>query len=640
MCLRASANTAEDGNPGSGFRSRRVWGVVAVTVVALVAAGALLSFGTPLMDGNDSVEESLTRSNRFPSQQPGTAIGSVRGSHSGSGSGSGRGSGSGTGTSGGGNGDSGSSSGSGSTSGSDSGIDTSGSSSDSGSGSSSDTGGTAGGGSGAASSLGMTDGMGRKPNHPLYVPKGHHWRCIGEGPRKTCLLKDVFIRHGDIFLVDSSGSDTAPTRTPDVSEKDKYQYHKRLDWWPVHHYTPEEAAKLRATAVTAPTEASFLVQRFVPTNPAHTIADDMYGMYVALRKFGAHELPLRIVIEDRHIQEKLAGGKTPRSRMNDELFTRPWGGHAPLFVRSTRSTRHGANKVTHHFPFLFVGTGLLGFSGFDRNYTSPGWQEGLMLNFTNRIYRGFGLPADPGARGKPGNRKRCAIGYIHTKRVPLNEAAVVNAVRERFEARGCTVTTIKWERVKPFKAQLKLLQELDITISSVGSGAVNVMFLRPGSVHISLGFVGTVAYMEEYLYTALRHIRTLYYWPLYHELDFRVDIPRLLGLVDEAYELYHGGYPMPVPLQTNQSPVGRVCSEVFHLDEAFYEVVLLKGRCKVGARHWHFCGSYLLREEPRCVTLPPEAWQAGREVLAPVDWPGNKAWRDAQTAASSLALRG
>ena len=43
--------------------------------------------------------------------------------------------------------------------------------------------------------------------------------------------------------------------------------------------------------------------------------------------------------------------------------------------------------------------------------------------------------------------------------------------------------------------------------------------------------------------------------------------------MDEAYELYHGGYPMPVPLQTNQSPVGRVCSEVFHLDEAFYEVV-------------------------------------------------------------------
>ena len=107
----------------------------------------------------------------------------------------------------------------------------------------------------------MTDDMGRKPNHPLYVPKGHHWRCIGEGPRKTCLLKDVFIRHGDIFLVDSSGSDTAPTRTPDVSEKDKYQYHKRLDSWPVHHYTPEEAAKLRAAAAVDAQRAKGLASR-------------------------------------------------------------------------------------------------------------------------------------------------------------------------------------------------------------------------------------------------------------------------------------------------------------------------------------------------------------------------------------------
>merc|ERR1719221_52888 len=83
-------------------------------------------------------------------------------------------------------------------------------------------------------------------------------------------------------------------------------------------------------------------------------------------------------------------------------------------------------------------------------------------------------------------------------------------------------------------------------------------FLPDGAVHINLGENPQVPrrFMEEYMAEGAPYIRALYYWP--GKKSGGYDEDRIMDLILEAKKLILGNFMIPVPVNTNLSPVLRL----------------------------------------------------------------------------------
>ena len=136
---------------------------------------------------------------------------------------------------------------------------------------------------------------------------------------------------------------------------------------------------------------------------------------------------------------------------------------------------------------------------------------------------------------------------------------------------------MRWEQFgNNLGDQVRFLQQVDIYISGVGTGICNMVFLRPASVVVNLGYPmpgGTTGYLEEFLAPALDWLRVLYY-PHYLKREINSESPPSVHLdqekfgavVGSAAKLFCGGFSLPVsPPSLNLSPVGHAARYAFEL---------------------------------------------------------------------------
>merc|ERR1711862_522354 len=128
------------------------------------------------------------------------------------------------------------------------------------------------------------------------------------------------------------------------------------------------------------------------------------------------------------------------------------------------------------------------------------------------------------------------------------------------------VMFIDWGSIKSFQTQMAKLCTAAVHVSSIGTSQIYQTFLRDGAVHVNLGFVERERqkpfplFMEQYMAEGAPYLRALYYNSAKRICGLhRVEVVTLL---EQAVNLWQGGFAIPAPRGANLSPEGRLFQEL------------------------------------------------------------------------------
>jgi hypothetical protein len=185
------------------------------------------------------------------------------------------------------------------------------------------------------------------------------------------------------------------------------------------------------------------------------------------------------------------------------------------------------------------------------------------------------------------------------KRRITNIDAVKNAIMAAAAAAGieAEVPVLDWRDLGGFRGEVTYLLDTNIMVSMDGTGANNLFFMPPGSVHVSLGVRSDAGHANQadFLFSGVDHIRVLYFCcqqPGDHQADTELDLASVTSTVMRAARYVRKGFEVPVPFYLNHAQTGFVCQHLYHK----YPSLVVEGREMYIAQSSHFCRE--LRDNP------------------------------------------
>ena len=128
-----------------------------------------------------------------------------------------------------------------------------------------------------------------------------------------------------------------------------------------------------------------------------------------------------------------------------------------------------------------------------------------------------------------------------------------------------------------FRAQLRILRNIDIHITGPGTGQFYQTFLPDGSVTINLGMLGKyehrgkipwyASFLEQYVAAGTPYIKGLYY-PI-NERFKGIKKNEVAKLIEKAGQLILSGFSIPVNPRDNLAADGQLFIEMCEKDKEF-----------------------------------------------------------------------
>lgn len=217
---------------------------------------------------------------------------------------------------------------------------------------------------------------------------------------------------------------------------------------------------------------------------------------------------------------------------------------------------------------VVVGAGHVGLMTPDENNQMGGARVARALfALRSRFYKRFhvapALPSTPPARP--------LVAFVRSKRNVSNLAAVIDAVSMAMGGRAA-VDGIAWEGMSLVE-QIRYVSKVAVYACGVGTAMFNSFLLPAGAVVMALGWRmqtarKRIAFYDQYFINALDHVRVLYY-PSYDEWELegprdqlRLDVRKVLPLVQHALDIYTRGFVTPLPYDANSNEWDRAYAEL------------------------------------------------------------------------------
>jgi hypothetical protein len=346
----------------------------------------------------------------------------------------------------------------------------------------------------------------------------------------------------------------------------------------------------------------FLIQWLVNYNYIHTSLGDILGMRNVLHEFGQPQLDGIILIDHASIRYQQESAQIANcARMFVDFFK--------ANVTRAIDLEDGA---LHVFERAYVGVGGHDFACFGPDHVSPGdfvtyraeWYKAVGLDVDVHRhavdrpsrYRHVGPSLTPRAHvHNIVSAPHCRAAFIANKRRFDNHDDIIGSLNSTLHEMHCSFDVVDWKDMPTMREQLQTAQNIDIYITSVGTGALNAVFLPRGAVVVHLGWLeidpghaGFNAplggFMDAYLFPALSDIRSLY-CPL--PISRLMNVTMLNTVIKEAVQVFRSGFAKPVLRVDNQDPWSRACAVIFKADESEYHGML--------SSSIQFCEPYLIK---------------------------------------------
>jgi hypothetical protein len=294
-------------------------------------------------------------------------------------------------------------------------------------------------------------------------------------------------------------------------------------------------------------------------NIGHALWDGLYAAWVAAVRMGHGEADgvLRLLVDQSDQQDEESEDK----RLTFDYILQKFSGEGRYLRRREMLKMDG----WHRFESVIVGSGGKGQRWMNKHLRLPGWEDGAVRLFRDRMYRVYGMDgARPWREGRA--RREVNAIIVDNKRYTDKERDAMDKLVQAATAHGYNLKYVDWGNVgeKPnnFGAHLEVLRNTDIYISGPGTGMMYAPFLPDQAVFVALGALNErngarwVTYMEEYVCEGTPFIRALYYPSRLRTGGVRLQM--LAGLFDTAVDITVEGFEEPPEPGSNLSVEGQI----------------------------------------------------------------------------------
>jgi hypothetical protein len=342
---------------------------------------------------------------------------------------------------------------------------------------------------------------------------------------------------------------------------------------------------------------TFLLLREVPRNIGHWTWDNMIPIHSACEDLGlgASRAQLQLLMFDLNLGPGHSHPEWANPLVRGVAYAQyhhPPAFLAPLLARANGQPVRFSHMVAGHTgrsPHEILPT-----------YSIFNADKRVIWKYRTSVVRAMGLDGIDRDYSKGfAGRVRVLIVQKPDKRVITN----VDVVRASIEAslRGAgidaEVAVLDWATLGGFEAEVKRLLDTNVLISMDGTGANNLFFMPPGSVHISLGVRSGVGHanMADFLFTGVDHVRVLYYCcqePGDLDANTALDVESVSQLSLRAARYVRKGFQVPLPFYLNHAQAGYVCQHLYHK----HPHLVATARSQYVEQMSHFCSE--LRDSP------------------------------------------
>lgn len=229
-----------------------------------------------------------------------------------------------------------------------------------------------------------------------------------------------------------------------------------------------------------------------------------------------------------------------------------------------------------------------------QSFSLPGQQSAdVLVSFRERLYQAHGIVPPPRrSHSAEGRDPKAALKVIITdnERHPEELLTSLEETADLFNRRKAVypgidshlnVSGVNWTSMQPWGEQLKVLKDVDILVSGIGSALFYSLLLPDGAVTLNLGFnrpfgawgggkgtagPGVPSYGEEFLGMSNRRTR-MFYVPL-AQVRRVPHTSELRSLVAQAEIAVRGGFKIPLASpEDNLSVFGRIVLDLQRLSE-------------------------------------------------------------------------
>jgi hypothetical protein len=295
-------------------------------------------------------------------------------------------------------------------------------------------------------------------------------------------------------------------------------------------------------------------------NIGHALWDGLYAAWVAAVRLGHGGATgvLELIVEQRDVGDVASD----EERQTFDWVLRRFSGTGDYLRQRDLAALDGWVR----YETVVVGSGGKGQRWMTKDMRLPGFEDGAVRAFRDRLYAMHGMPPPrPWVAGR-GRRNVTAI-IVDNKRYATREKEELSKVIAVARAHGYNLAYVDWAAVgaKPdnFGAHLKRLRVTDVYISGPGTGMMYAPLLPDKAVFVGLGAVDErdgrlrwATYMEEYVCEGSPHIRAVYYPARLRVGGIRAQV--VTGLFDTAVDMAVDGFASPPPPGSNLSVEGRL----------------------------------------------------------------------------------
>ncbi|CAG9466192.1 unnamed protein product [Pedinophyceae sp. YPF-701] len=187
-------------------------------------------------------------------------------------------------------------------------------------------------------------------------------------------------------------------------------------------------------------------------------------------------------------------------------------------------------------------------------------RDGVMEHFRDRLFQGFGVQLK---KRQKGDVVKALV--ISNKRYSPEEIAEIQAAIAELDGKdNFSVQWIEWPQYPGLPRQFELLSDADIYLSGPGTGLLNHMYMREGSVLVNVGEIRSrlnnrfPSFIEQYIAEGTPYQRALYY-PSNKRMH-GIKGEEISKLLLQAKGIVEQGFKVPVPPLENLSVEGKIFS--------------------------------------------------------------------------------
>lgn len=236
---------------------------------------------------------------------------------------------------------------------------------------------------------------------------------------------------------------------------------------------------------------------FFKLNVGHILWDDLYPIFLSMTKFGLNNKPFNIII---HKNDSDINNREGIKDLNDIL--KHFSMSKIIFENEFKNDIIRINN-------LIVGSAYQNQRYITKDYSIPGSKElnGLKL-FRNRFYKSYNI------KERKEFKNKLEIAIISNKRYTKNDLININEIIDILSKENkYNIYYFDYSKHKKFEDQIKIISNIDMYISSPGTGMMNFPFMKDNSILINLGGIRNNCpwFMEQYISNGCNYIQTLYY---------------------------------------------------------------------------------------------------------------------------------